>query len=121
MKEKNIKFIQYSLSGKIIKEAEFLIDLFKENPIGEKVRITLINNKQYIGFWDTLIEDQLLPEKIKVSCYDLDEVTGSLKSSKNITSYVPVNRIFKIEVILHSNPRWGVPITNKFIFIKSLK
>ncbi len=36
-------------------------------------------------------------------------------------AYVPVKKIVKVEAILHSNPRWGTRVTNKFAFVKPVK
>lgn len=116
-----MKFIQYNLSGEVVEENEFTMTSFKANPIGQKVRITTNAGKVYVGFWDTIISGQLLPKQIKISRYDLDNLTGKLKTSKNITDFVPINEISKIEAILHSNPCWGTRPTNKFAFFKPIR
>lgn len=56
-KEKRVmKFIQYSLAGRIIEEAEFSGASFDAYPIGQKVRITTCDEKIYVGFWGTFME-----------------------------------------------------------------
>lgn len=51
-----MKFIQYSLAGRIIEEAEFSGASFDAYPIGQKVRITTCDEKIYVGFWGTFME-----------------------------------------------------------------
>ncbi|WP_295730763.1 hypothetical protein [uncultured Limosilactobacillus sp.] len=116
-----MKFIQYNLTGKVVEQYLTDVKHLKANPVAEKVRITMNSGKKYVGFWDTFIENHKLPDKIKVSRYDLDEETGKLRSNKDIADYVPVKRITKIEAILYSNPRWGTRATNKFVFAKPVK
>lgn len=113
-----MKYIQYSLFGEVRDKQDYSIDRFLTNPIGEKVRVTLVNGTESIGFWDTYVENNKLPEKIKISRYDLNEEKGKLRSSKSIEEQILTKDIVKVEAILHSNPRWGVPPTNKFKFIE---
>lgn len=116
-----MKFIQYNLAGEVVDQYSTDVKHLKANPVGEKVRITMNDGKKYVGFWDTFIENHKLPDKIKVSRYDLDEKTGKLRSAKDIADYVPIKKIAKVEAILHSNPRWGTRATNKFVFSKPVK
>lgn len=37
------------------------------------------------------------------------------------TVFIPLDVIVKIEFILHSNPRWGHPPINEFVFSQDLK
>ena len=76
-----MKFIQYNLTGDVGKEYSTDINQWKSYPLGEKVRITTNDRKEYVGFWDTFIENHKLPTEIKISRYDLDEETGKLRSA----------------------------------------
>lgn len=115
-----MKFIQYNLSGKIVEQHSCEFDQLKANPIGEKVRVTINNGKIYIGFWDTFL-GQGKVQTAEISQYDLDKKTSKLRSSNSIVTFVPINRITKLEAILHNNPRWGTRPTNKFEFSKPVK
>lgn len=115
-----MKFIQYNLSGKIVEQYSCNFDQLKANPIGEKVRVTMDDSKIYIGFWDSFLGQSKI-QTAEVSQYDLNEETAKLKSSNMVVIFVPTNRIAKLEVILHSNPRWGTVLTNKFEFSKPVK
>lgn len=116
-----MKFIQYNLAGEVVKQYSADVIQWEAYPLGEKVRITTNEGKEYVGFWDTFIENHKLPDKIKVSQYDLDEETGKLKSNEDIANYVSVKKIAKVEAILYSNPRWGTRATNKFTFTEPVK
>ena len=72
-----MEYIQYSLSGEVRDKQDYSIDRFLINPVGEKVKVTLVNGTECIGFWDTYVENNKLPEKIKISRYDLDEEKGN--------------------------------------------
>lgn len=37
------------------------------------------------------------------------------------TIFIPLNIVEKIEAILHSNPRWGHPPINEFVFSQDLR
>ena len=113
-----MEYIQYSLFGEVRDEQHYSIDRLLTNPVGEKVKVTLVNDTECIGFWDTYVENNKLPEKIKISRYDLDEEKGELRSSKSIEERILTKDIVKVEAILYSNPRWRVPPTNKFKFIE---
>lgn len=116
-----MKFIQYNLAGDVVKEYSTDISQWEAYPLGEKVRITTNEGKEYVGFWNTFIMDHQLPAEIEVGRYDLDEETGKLRSNKEIADYVSIKKIAKVEAILHSNPRWGTRATNKFFFSKPVK
>lgn len=114
-----MKFIQYNLAGEIIKECSIVFDQLKVNPLGEKVRITTNDGKEYTGFWNIPIVQQN-NKTVLVSQYDLDEATSKLRSSNDISIFIPAQNIAKIEAILHSNPRWGQQPTNRFTFPKPI-
>ena len=116
-----MKFVQYNLTGKVVKQYSVDACRWEDYPLGEKVRITTKAGKEYVGFWNTFIMKHQLPVEIKVGRYDLDEKTGELRSDKEIVDYVSLKGITKVEAILHSNPRWGTQATNKFVFAKSVK
>ena len=115
-----MKFIQYNLSGKIVEQYSCDFDRLKANPIDEKVRITTDDGKIYIGFLDTFLGKNTV-QTAEISKYDLDERTSNLRSSNSIVTFVPTNRITKLETILHSNPQWGTRPSNKFEFSKPVK
>ncbi|AVK62207.1 hypothetical protein C5Z25_10660 [Lactobacillus sp. CBA3605] len=115
-----MKFIQYNLSGKIVEQYSCDFDQLTDNPIGEKVKVTMDDGKMYIGFFDTFIGQGII-QAVEISQYDLDEETSKLRSFNSIVTFVPTNRITKLEAILHSNPRWGIRPTNKFEFSKPVK
>lgn len=50
-----VKFIQYDLSGEIIEQYSCDFNQIKDNPISEKVRVTMNDGEVYIGFWDTFL------------------------------------------------------------------
>ncbi|WP_235972086.1 hypothetical protein [Limosilactobacillus urinaemulieris] len=96
-----MKFIQYNLAGKVVKQYSADVSQWEAYPLGEKVRITTNDGKEYVGFWNTFIMNHQLPTEIKISSYDLDEETGKLRSANDIEAYVPVKKIVKVEAILH--------------------
>lgn len=108
-----MKFIQYGLSREIIEQYSCDFNQIKDNPISEKVRVTMNDGKVYIGFWDTFL-GQSAVQTAELSQYDLDEETSELRSSNSLITFIPASRIAKIEAISHSNPRWGTRPTNKF-------
>ena len=105
----------YSLSGGLVKRAEVTADSF------EKVRVTTADGTVVEGFWDTAISTQGLPAKVKIGRYDLDEATGTLQSGREIFTFIQSAKIVKIEAILHSNPRWGGKVTNRFEFSEPVR
>ena len=114
-----MEFIQYDQAGKIVKRCICEFNQLKHSPLGQKVRVTLNDETQYIGFWDIFLRpDAKIAE---INKYDLDEGTNELRSGNRVVTFMPINRIFQLEVILYSNPRWGVAPTNKFTFSKSAR
>lgn len=53
--------------------------------------------------------------------YDIDYETLGLRSEHMTTVFIPLDIIVKIETILFSNPRWGHPPINEFVFSQDLK
>lgn len=51
-----MEFIQYNQAGKIAKRCICELNQLKCPPLGQKVRVTLNDEKQYIGFWDTFLD-----------------------------------------------------------------
>lgn len=43
------------------------------------------------------------------------------RSGNRVGTFMPINKIFRLEAILYSNPRWRVAPTNKFTFSKSAR
>lgn len=115
-----MKFIQYNLSGEVVKQYSTDFNKLKAYPLGEKVRITLNDETVYIGFWDTWLGQETI-KVVDISRYDLDENTSKLRSGNQLTTFVPTSEIVKIEAILYSNPRWGTRPTNNFEFSNSGK
>lgn len=87
-----MKFIQYDLSGEIIEQYSCDFNQIKDNPISEKVRVTMNDGEVYIGFWDTFLGQSAVQ-------------TAELRSSNSLVTFIPASRIAKIEAISHSNPR----------------
>lgn len=106
-------------SGKIVKRCICEFNQLKHSPLGQKVRVTLNDEKQYIGFWDTF--SRLDAKIAEINKYDLDEGTNELRSGNRVVTFIQINRISQLEVILYSNPRWGVAPNNKFTFSKSAR
>ena len=114
-----MEFIQYDQVGKIVKRSICEFNQLKHSPLGQKVRVTLNDETQHIGFWDIFLRpDAKIAE---INKYDLDEGTDELRSGNRVVTFMPINRISQLEVILYSNPRWGVAPTNKFTFSKSAR
>lgn len=114
-----MEFIQYNQAGKITKRCICELNQLKRSPLGQKVKVTLNDEKQYIGFWYTFL--RVDTKIVEISKYDLDENTGELRSGNSLVTFIPTNKIFRLEAILYSNPRWGVVPTNKFIFSKPVR
>lgn len=114
-----MEFIQYDQVGKIVKRCICEFNQLKHSPLGQKVRVTLNDEKQYIGFWDTF--SRLDAKIAKINKYDLDEGTNELRSGNRVVTFIQINRISQLEAILYSNPRWGVAPHNKFTFSKSAR
>ncbi|MGK4016270.1 hypothetical protein [Ligilactobacillus salivarius] len=43
----------------------------------------------------------------EIKKYDLDEDTSELRSGDKVLIFTLINKIFRLKVILYSNPRWG--------------
>ena len=114
-----MEFIQYDQAGKIVKRRICEFNQLKHPPLGQKVRVTLNDEKQYIGFGDTF--SRLDAKIAEINKYDLDEGTNELRSGNRVVTFMLINRISQLEVILYSNPHWGVAPTNKFTFSKSAR
>lgn len=110
-----MEYIQYSLAGRITEQFSCDFNQLISYPIGEKVRVTTNDDKVCGGFWVTFFEQSVV-RTVEVIQYDLDEETAELRSPNDLVTFIPANRIAKIEAISHSNPRWGVRPTNKFKF-----
>ena len=83
-------------------------------------RVTIKGGKTYEGFAD----EPYLSDKGKcltLIWYDIDYGTLGLRSGKVTTIFIPLDIIIGIESILHSNPRWGHPPINEFIFSDTLR
>lgn len=126
------EIIYYDLSGKIINREQLNINnIGKCN--GMKIRCWLKDNSQKVGFADVYrIHDEndydgTVKEYINLCIFvNLDEDKNQLignDDSKYEQSYIKVEieDIETIEAILHSNPRWGTSLTNKFQFSDSKK
>ena len=93
---------------------------------GLKLKRRLKNGGEIVGFADvygTCCEgeyDGEIHDRIYLRTFDnLDEERGTLvgrdDAKYNQTSkVVKLGDVAKIEAILHSNPRWGARLTNKF-------
>lgn len=121
------EIIYYNLRGQI-ENRELLINDNIAECNGMKIRCWLKDNSQKVGFADVFrIHDEneydgMIKDYINLCIFDhLDEDTNQLTgcdNSKYNQTYMKVyiEDIEKIEAILHSNPRWGTKLTNKFIF-----
>lgn len=114
-----MEFIQYDQVGKIVKRCICEFNQLKHSPLGQKVRVTLNDETQHIGFWNIFLRPDA--KVAEINKYDLDEGTDELRSGNRVVTFMPINRISQLEVILYSNPRWGVAPTNKFTFSKSAR
>ena len=94
-------FTRYKLSGEVTES--WFIDLNeitqrKYSILGQKARITTKDGKVCEGF-----------------------KTGHLRNSDLATILVPIDTVAKIEVILFSDPHWGTPPFNEFLFSSEIK
>ena len=116
-------FTRYRLSGKVV-ESRFIdsdeITQHKYSILGQKARITTNDGKVYEGFAD---EPYHTGEgnSLTLMWYDTDYKTGHLRSSNMVTIFIPIGIVAKIEAILYSNPRWGLPPFNEFLFSSEIK
>lgn len=114
-------FTRYKLSGEVV-ESRFidLNEIQKYSILGQKARITTKDGKVCEGFAD---EPYLTGKgnSLTLKWYDMDFKTGHLRSSNMVTIFIPLDIITKIEAILYSNPRWGLPPFNEFLFSSEIK
>lgn len=108
-----IKFIVYNLSGKVLDTQLIEPQSIEEKTLGQKVRITLNDGKNYEGFTDSSF-DSKTQKKLVLFLYDIDEEHNNLRSNKEINIFIPLEKVAQVETIKFSNPRWGSPLTNKF-------
>ena len=109
-----------------MKAEEVLTKENLEHINGMMTRCTMSNGTEEIGFADSTgicnkkIYDGKINEHIYLWTWDnLDENTGKLKGNDDekynqTFKAVKIDDIEKIEAIIHSNPRWGGKLTNKF-------
>lgn len=121
------RIIFYKLNGQM-KAEEVLTKENLEHINGMMTRCTMANGTEEIGFADPTgicnkeIYDGKINEHIYLWTWDnLDEKTGKLignddKKCNQTFKAVKIDDIEKIEAIIHSNPRWGGKLTNKFEF-----
>lgn len=124
------KIILYKLNGDKNKILELTLENIK-NINGMKVKCHLKDNTDKVGFADVYRTndkdgfDNEIHDYINLWTYDLlDEETHKLVGTDNnrynqTTIKIFIDDIVEIEAILHSNPRWGTMLTNKFCFFKN--
>lgn len=124
----NNEIIFYSLNGKI-KEIVLLDKNNLEEIDGMMTRCTMKDGTEVVGLanvfktCETNFDSFTVGDYIYLSTWDnLDEkshkLSGTVEEKYNQThTKVYIEDIIKVESILHSNPRWGGLLTNKFIFI----
>ena len=122
------EIIFYNLHGEI-KNREQLNHHSIAKCNGMKIKCWLKDESQKVGFADVFrIHDnneynEMIKDYINLCTYDhLDEERNQLvgdDDSKYNQTYIKIaiDDIEKIEAILHSNPRWGTRLTNKFQFM----
>lgn len=111
-----VKLIVYSLSGKIMESQLIEPQSIEKKTLGERVRITLNDEKIYEGLTDNTFGSKT-EKKLVLFQYDIDEEYNKLRSSKVINIYIPLEKIAQVEAIKFSNLRWGSPLTNRFEII----
>lgn len=111
----------YKLNGEVY-ESRF-IDFSSRKPsvIGQKARVTIKNGRTYEGFVDAPYNEFSTQSNdvLTLQLYDINSKNCRLRSNDMVTIFIPLEIIEKIETILHSNPRWGVMLTNRFEFPKN--
>lgn len=116
-------FTRYKLSGEVV-ESRFIdsdeITQHRYSILGQKARITTNDGKVYEGFAN---KPYLTGEgnSLTLKRYDMDFKTGHLRNSNLVTIFIPIGTVVKIEAILNSNPRWGLPPFNEFLFSSEIK
>ncbi|WP_103660682.1 hypothetical protein [Lactobacillus sp. HT06-2] len=114
---------RYKLNGEVI-ESRFIniseITKKKYSCLGQMTRVTINDGRTYEGF---AREPYLSGEgnSLTLELYDIDYETFHLRSDEMTTIFIPVDIVAKIEAISHSNPRWGRPPINEFLFGQDLK
>lgn len=116
-------FTRYEFNGELV-ESRFIdvneITNRKYSCLGQMIRVTINNAESYEGFED----EPYLSGKgncLTLKWYDINYETFHLKSGNMTTIFIPLEIIDKIEAILYSNPRWGHPPINEFVFSQDLK
>lgn len=116
-------FIRYEFNGELV-EFRFIdvneITNRKYSCLGQMTRVTINNAESYEGFAD----EPYLSGKgncLTLKWYDINYETFHLKSGNMTTIFIPLEIIDKIEAILYSNPCWGHPPINEFVFSQDLK
>lgn len=126
------KIIYYEKNGIFCKEESLSLESLK-NAIGKMSKCCMKNGTVIIGFADPyrVYKNSPLPfdEKVHDFIYlwkweNLDEKTHQLIGDDihkydQIFQRVEIQDIETMECILHSNPRWGTELTNKFDYFKS--
>ena len=118
-----IIYTRYKFNGEVLFSRfinfEEIMDR-KYSCLGQMTRVTIKGGKTYEGFAD----EPYLSNKGKcltLIWYDIDYDTLGLRSGKVTTIFIPLDIIIGIESILHSNPRWGHPPINEFVFSSELR
>lgn len=78
----------------------------EEKTLGQRVRITLDDEKTYEGLTDNTF-DSKTEKKLVLFLYDIDEEHNKLRSDKGISIFIPLKKVTQVEAIRFSNPRWG--------------
>lgn len=112
----------YDLSLKIVKE-EILDEDTLTSYQGQKARLKLLDGSTREGFIETseFAKDRIVG--LWTFTY-LDESTHELVGEPPVRNelswqFIPINLITAVDLILYSNPRWGVILTNKFEIVKA--
>lgn len=120
------KMIFYKRNGEFYKEKELTLESI-EQCHGQLIKCKLINGEERVGYadvfrcskneeeWDGEGHDFIYLWTWK----NLNEATNTLVGNENEKNdielkKVNIDEILKIESILHSGPRWGGKLTNKF-------
>lgn len=118
-----IVYTKYKFSGKVSYSRFIELEEIKDRKyscLGQMTRVTIRGGKTYAGFSD----EPYLSGKgncLTLKWYDIDYDTFRLRSSNMVTIFIPLDIIIGIESILYSNPRWGHPPINEFIFSDTLR
>ena len=118
-----IVYTKYKFSGEVsyskFIEPEEILD--REYACsGQMTRITIRGGKTYEGFADDpffLVDGN----SYVLKWYDIDYNDFGLRSNNMVTIFIPLDIIIGIESILFSNPRWGHPPINEFVFSSELR